>query len=127
VQETHEKSGSHIPSIFRFGRCTFTSNLSLSHIMNISLSHIMNIFGDILTARIPPEFGRLKTLRYLQLGNNHLSSSIQVEVIANLSKLVSMDLHFNMQRDSCTIVFLWDYWDQQSGCLIAALWYSFGT
>jgi len=101
VQETHEKSGSHIPSIFRFGRCTFTSNLSLSH--------IMNIFGDILTARIPPEFGRLKTLRYLQLGNNHLSSSIQVEVIANLSKLVSMDLHGNMQR------------------VIVALLYSYGT
>jgi hypothetical protein len=57
---------------------------------NLSLLHSMDISGNILTERIPPEFGRLKALRYLQLGNNQLSGSIPVEAIPHLSKLVAL-------------------------------------
>ena len=70
------------------------SSQLVDHLINVSLLEELNLGNNNLEGEIPPEFGRMKSLRFLYLHNNRLEGEIPAE-LGDMPLLMLLNLSDN--------------------------------
>ena len=88
--------GNHVCKL-SLGGIGLTGSISsqlVDHLINVSLLEELNLGNNNLEGEIPPEFGRMKTLRFLYLHNNRLEGEIPAE-LGDMPLLMVLNLNDN--------------------------------